>query len=110
MHNIHHDETEINTQIKRVESDKTYDIYLLRGCQRLPDFEDLVQEAPMLADPVLLARIFPYYKRHPGFLGLDLSYSRAAKVLKAEQILAALAFASIRLHEDYSQQRTETFA
>ena len=51
MHNNRHDETEINTQIKRAESDKTYDIYLLRGCQRLPDFGDLVQEAPMLADP-----------------------------------------------------------
>ena len=62
MHNIHHDGTERKTAIKRAESDKTYDIYLLRGCQRLPDFGDLVQETPMLADPVLQARIFPYYK------------------------------------------------
>jgi hypothetical protein len=89
MHNIHHDETDRNTQIKRAESDKTYDIYLLRGCQRLPDFGDLVQEAPMLADPVLLARIFPYYKRHPGFLGLDLSYARAAEVLQALKVAKA---------------------
>jgi hypothetical protein len=29
MHNIHHDETGRNPQIKRAESDKTYDIYLL---------------------------------------------------------------------------------
>ena len=83
MHNTHNDETERDIQIKRAESDKTYDIYLLRGCQRPPDFGDLVQETPMLADPALLARIFPYYKRHPGFLGLDLSYARAAKVLQA---------------------------
>jgi hypothetical protein len=31
MHNTHHDETERKTEIKRAESDKTYDIYLLRG-------------------------------------------------------------------------------
>ena len=83
MHDIRNDETERNTQIKRAESDKTYDIYLLRGCQRPPDFGDLVQETPMLADPARLSRIFPYYKRYPGFLGLDLSYARAAKVLQA---------------------------
>ena len=83
MHNNRHDETDRNTEIKRAESDKTYDIYLLRECQRLPDFGDLVQKAPMLADPALLAQIFPYDKRHPGFLGLDLSYSRAAKVRQA---------------------------
>ena len=31
MHNTHHDETERNTEIKRAESDKTYDIYLFFG-------------------------------------------------------------------------------
>jgi len=70
------------SQINRAESYKTYDIYLSMGCQTLPDFGDLAQEAPMLADPALLARIFPY-KRRPGFLGLDLSRSTATKVLQA---------------------------
>ena len=31
MHNIHNDETERDTQIKRAESDKTYDIYFYSG-------------------------------------------------------------------------------
>ena len=82
MHNIRHYETETNAEINRGENYKTYDIYLSMGCQTLPDFGDLVQEAPVLADPALHARMLQHRPR-PGFLELDLSRSTATEVLQA---------------------------
>jgi len=104
MYNIRHYETDTNTEINRAENYKTYDIYLSMGCQTLPDFGDLVQEAPVLADPALHARMLQD-KPRPGFLGLDLSRSTATKVLQALKAAKACGY---RINSVYRRKPTIT--
>jgi hypothetical protein len=58
-----------------------YDVYLFIGCRTQPVLDDLVQQVPMLADPVLQKRILQR-SPGPGFLNLDLASGVATTLMQ----------------------------
>ncbi len=80
---------------------KTYDLFLRRGSQTLPNLDDLAGKIPSLRDPILLKRIVQH-PSGPGFLGLDLPYDVA---LSLQQCLKTTGAEGFRLPAAYRSPR-----
>ena len=66
-----------------------YDLYLMRGCRRLPSFDHLERDIPAVTYPAFQQWIVTKQPTHLGFLHLDLDREHAETLLRCLQATGA---------------------
>src|SRR5262245_49214650 len=73
-----------------MENSTTYDLYLSRGCDTLPNLSDLAQQVSVVTYPVFQQWIVQDGAKEPGFLHLDLAKPVASELLERLQAAGAI--------------------